>query len=88
MNNLVKPFFLVVLLCALWVPPVFSAPVSSVFNSLENVDVKKLPGDLVIRLQFKNPEIEYLSPKFFNKTVEIDFPGSRLESKSMYFPTD
>jgi len=87
MNNLVRPFFLVVFLCALWAPAVFSAPVPSVYNSLENVDVKKLPDDLVIRLKFKNPEIEYLSPKFFNKTVEIDFPGSRLKSKSKYFPT-
>jgi len=87
MNNCIRPFFLVVFLCALWAPPVVSAPVPLITNSLETVDVKKLPGDLVIRLKFKSPEIEYLSPKFFNKTVEIDFPGSRLKSESKYFPT-
>jgi len=87
MKNSIKLFFLVVFACALWTPPVLSAPIPSVYNSLENVDVKKLPGDLVIRLKFKTRDIQYLPPKFFNKTVEIDFPGSRLKSESKYFPT-
>jgi len=87
MNNFIRPLFLAVLVCALWAPPGISGPVHLDYNFLEEVDVKKLPGDLVIRLKFKSPEIAYLSPKFFNKTVEIDFPGSRLVSESNYFPT-
>ena len=87
MNNFIRPLFLAVLVCALWAPPGISGPVHPDYNFLEEVDVKKLPGDLVIRLKFKSSEIAYLSPKFFNKTVEIDFPGSRLVSESNYFPT-
>lgn len=87
MNNLIRPLFLAVFVCALWAPPVISGPIRPVYNFLEDVVVKNLPGDLVIRLKFKHPEIEYLSPKFFNKTVEIDFPGSRLNFESKYFPT-
>lgn len=87
MNNFIRPLFLVVLACTLWAPPVIADPVRPDQNFLEEVDVKKLPSDLVIRLKFKSSEIEYLSPKFFNKTVEIDFPGSHLVSESNYFPT-
>ena len=87
MNNSVRLFFLVVSACVLGAPPALSAPDPSVYNSLENVDVKKLHGHLVIRLKFKTHDIQYLSPKFFNKTVEIDFPGARLKFESKYFPT-
>ncbi len=63
-----------------------SQPLSS-YNLLQNVAVDRKDGELLIQLKFKNPPVHFQGPKFFKKSIQIDFPLAYVNPPKRYFDT-
>jgi flagellar biosynthetic protein FliO len=71
----------------LWTPPAFSSQLLSSYNLLQNVTVDRKGGELLIQLKFKNPPIHFQGPKFFKKSIQVDFPLAYVNPSKRYFET-
>ena len=71
----------------LWTHLAFSAPPLSSYNYLQDVTVDRKDGELLIQLKFKNPPIHFESPKFFKKSIQMDFPFAYVNPSKRYFDT-
>ena len=43
-------------------------------NLLKNVKTSKVNDGVILRLEFEKPGNKYIEPKFFDKSIQIDFP--------------
>ena len=73
-----------ILLCA---HLAFSSPSLSSYNLLQDVTVDRKGGELLIQLKFKNPPTHFQGPKFFKKSVQIDFPLAYVNPSKRFFDT-
>ena len=71
----------------LWTFSAFSSPSLSSYNSLQGVTVDKKGGELLIQLKFKNPPVHFQGPKFFKKSIQIDFPLAYVNPSKRFFDT-
>ncbi len=55
-------------------------------NILKDVSVKSELNRVSLELEFDNP-VRYRSPRYFSKTIQIDFPSASINSSYKYFPT-
>ncbi len=55
-------------------------------NILKDVSVKSELNQVSLELEFENP-VRYRSPRYFSKTIQIDFPSTSISSSYKYFPT-
>lgn len=58
------------------------------YNSLQDITVEYLAGELSIRLTFQKPLLDYREPVFFKRSAHIDFPQASVGSASRYFPVN
>lgn len=71
----------------LWAHLAFSYQPLSSYNLLQNVTVDRKGGELWIQLKFKNPPINFQGPKFFKKSIQVDFPLAYVNPSKRYFET-
>lgn len=71
----------------LWTHLAFSSPSLSNYNLLRDVSVDRKGGELLIQVKFKNPPAQFKGPKFFKKSVQIDFPLAYVNPSKRYFDT-
>jgi flagellar biosynthetic protein FliO len=71
----------------LWTHFAFSAQPLSSYNYLQDVTVDRKGGTLLIQLKFKNPPAHFQGPKFFKKSVQMDFPFAYVNPSKRYFDT-
>ena len=61
---------------------------SSTLNSLKNVHYHLMNNGHLIRLEFKKPVSQWMKPVFYEKSVEIDFPGAFVVPSTKSFPVE
>ena len=61
---------------------------SSTLNSLKNVHSHLMNNGHLVRLEFKKPVSQWMKPVFYEKSVEIDFPGAFVVPSSKSFPVE
>ena len=71
----------------LWTHLAFSSQPLSSYNLLQDVTVDRKGGELLIQLKFKNPPVHFQGPKFFKKSIQIDFPWAYVNPSKRYFDT-
>jgi flagellar biosynthetic protein FliO len=71
----------------LWTNLAFSSQSLSNHNLLQNVTVDRKGGVLLIQLKFKNPPSHFQGPKFFKKSIQMDFPYAYVNPSKRYFDT-
>lgn len=71
----------------LWTHLAFSSQSLSNYNLLRDVTVDRKGGELLIQLKFKKPPIHFQGPKFFKKSIQIDFPFAYVNPSKRYFYT-
>ena len=71
----------------LWTHLAFSSQSLSNYNLLEDVTVDRKGGELLIQLKFKKPILHFQGPKFFKKSIQIDFPFAYVNPSKRYFDT-
>ena len=71
----------------LWTHPAFSSQPLSSYNLLKDVVVERDGGELSIHLKFKNPPTHFQGPKFFKKSIQVDFPFAYVNPSKRYFET-
>ena len=71
----------------LWTHLAFSSQPLSSYNLLQDVTVDRRGGELLIQLKFKNPPVHFQGPKFFKKSIQIDFPLAYVNPSKRYFDT-
>lgn len=71
----------------LWTHIAFSAQPLSSYNLLQDVAVERRGGELWIQLEFKNPPVHFQGPKFFKKSIQVDFPFAYVNPSKRYFET-
>ena len=57
-------------------------------NLLKNVNVSKVNNGLIVRLEFEKPVTNYKEPKFFDKSVQVDFPLAFIKPAKKYYPVE
>ena len=70
-----------------WTHPAFASQSLVNFNLLQNVAVEREAGALLIQLKFKKKPGHYQGPKFFKKSIQIDFPLAYVNPSKRYFET-
>jgi len=71
----------------LWAHLAFSSQPLSNYNLLQNVTVDRKDGELLIQLKFKKPPTHFQGPKFFKKSIQVDFPLAYVNPSKRYFET-
>jgi len=71
----------------LWTHLAFSAQPLSSYNLLRDVTVDRKGGELLIQLKFKKPPVHFQGPKFFKKSIQMDFPFAYVNPSKRYFDT-
>ncbi|MEE8268737.1 MAG: flagellar biosynthetic protein FliO [Nitrospinaceae bacterium] len=71
----------------LWTHLAFSAQPLSSYNLLRDVTVDHKGGELLIQLKFKKPPVHFQGPKFFKKSIQMDFPFAYVNPSKRYFDT-
>ncbi len=71
----------------LWTHLAGASPSLSSYNLLKDVTVDRKDGELWIQLKFKNPPVHFQSPKFFKKSIQMDFPLAYVNPSKRYFDT-
>ncbi len=71
----------------LWTHLAFSSQSLSNYNLLRDVTVDRKGGELLIQLKFKKPPVHFQGPKFFKKSIQIDFPFAYVNPSKRYFYT-
>jgi flagellar biosynthetic protein FliO len=71
----------------LWTHLAFSSQSLSNYNLLQDVTVDRKGGELLIQLKFKKPPLHFQGPKFFKKSIQIDFPFAYVNPSKRYFDT-
>ncbi len=71
----------------LWTHLAFSSQALSSYNFLQDVTVDRKDGELLIQLKFKNPPVRFQGPKFFKKSIQMDFPLAYVNPSKRYFDT-
>jgi len=61
---------------------------SSTLNSLKNVHYHLMNNGHLIRLEFKKPVSQWMKPVFYEKSVEINFPGAFVVPSTKSFPVE
>ena len=61
---------------------------SSTLNSLKNVHYHLMDNGHLVRLEFKKPVSQWMKPVFYEKSVEIDFPGAFVVPSTKSFPVE
>jgi len=61
---------------------------SSTLNSLKNVHSHLMNNGHLVRLEFKKPVSQWMKPVFYEKSVEIDFPGAFVVPSTKSFPVE
>ena len=61
---------------------------SSSLNSLKNVHSHLVNNGHIVRLEFKQPVSQWMKPVFYEKSVEIDFPGAFITPSNKSFPVE
>jgi len=61
---------------------------SSTLNSLKNVHYHLMNNGHLVRLEFKKPVSQWMKPVFYEKSVEIDFPGAFVVPSTKSFPVE
>ena len=61
---------------------------SSTLNSLKNVHSNLMNNGHLVRLEFKKPVSQWMKPVFYEKSVEIDFPGAFVVPSTKSFPVE
>ena len=61
---------------------------SSSLNSLKNVHSHLVNNGHIVRLEFKKPVSQWMKPVFYEKSVEIDFPGAFSAPSNKSFPVE
>jgi flagellar biosynthetic protein FliO len=57
-------------------------------NLLKNVKTSKVDDGLIIRFEFEKPVGDYSEPKFFDKSVQVDFPLAFIKPSKKYYPAE
>ena len=57
-------------------------------NLLKNVNTSKVNNGLIVRLEFEKPVSKYKEPKFFDKSVQVDFPLAFIKPAKKYYPAE
>ena len=57
-------------------------------NLLKNVKTSKVNDGVILRLEFEKPVNKYIEPKFFDKSIQIDFPLAFIKPAKKYFPAE
>ena len=57
-------------------------------NLLKNVNTSKVNNGLIVRLEFEKPVSKYKQPKFFDKSVQVDFPLAFIKPAKKYYPAE
>ena len=57
-------------------------------NLLKNVNTSKVNNGLIVRLEFEKPVSKYNEPKFFDKSVQVDFPLAFIKPAKKYYPAE
>lgn len=57
-------------------------------NLLKNIKTNQVEDGVIVRLEFEKPVRDYREPEFFDKSVQIDFPGAYIKPAKKYFPAD
>ena len=70
-----------------WTHLAFSSQPLSSYNLLRDVTVEREGGELLIQLKFKNPPAHFQGPKFFKKSIQVDFPLAYVNPSKRYFDT-
>ncbi len=70
-----------------WTNLAFSSQPLSSYNLLRDVTVERRGGELSIQLEFKNPPVHFQGPKFFKKSIQMDFPFAYVNPSKRYFET-
>ena len=70
-----------------WTHLAFSSQPLSNYNLLRDVTVDRQGGELLIQLKFKNPPAHFQGPKFFKKSIQVDFPFAYVNPSKRYFDT-
>ena len=70
-----------------WTHLAFSSQPLSSYNLLRDVTVDRQGGELLIQLKFKNPPAHFQGPKFFKKSIQVDFPFAYVNPSKRYFDT-
>jgi flagellar biosynthetic protein FliO len=71
----------------LWTHLAFSSQPLSSYNLLQGVTVDRMSGELRIQLKFKKPLVHFQAPKFFKKSIQMDFPFAYVNPSKRYFDT-
>jgi flagellar biosynthetic protein FliO len=71
----------------LWTHLAFSSQPLSSYNLLRDVVVERKGDELLIQLKFRNPPVHFQGPKFFKKSIQIDFPLAYVNPSKRYFDT-
>lgn len=71
----------------LWTHIAFSSQPLSSYNLLRDVAVERTGGELLIQLEFKSPLVHFQGPKFFKKSIQVDFPFAYVNPSKRYFET-
>ena len=57
-------------------------------NLLKNVNTSKVNNGLIVRLEFEKPVSKYKEPKFFDKSIQIDFPLAFIKPAKKYYSVE
>ena len=57
-------------------------------NSLKKVHSHLMSNGHIVRLEFKNPVNNWVEPIFYEKSVQLDFPGAFIEPSKKSFAAD
>jgi flagellar protein FliO/FliZ len=57
-------------------------------NPLKNVHSHLMSNGHIVRLEFKNPVKNWVKPIFYEKSVQLDFPGAFIEPAKISFAAD
>jgi flagellar protein FliO/FliZ len=57
-------------------------------NPLKKVHSHLMSNGHIVRLEFKNPVKNWADPIFYEKSVQLDFPGAFIEPAKKSFPAD
>lgn len=71
----------------LWTSLAFSSQSLSNYNLLQDVAVDRKGGELRIQLKFKKPPVHFQELKFFEKSIQMDFPFAYVNPSKRYFDT-
>lgn len=57
-------------------------------NLLKNVKTSNVDDGFIIRLEFEKPVGDYSEPKFFDKSVQVDFPLALIKPAKKYYSAE